>query len=197
MLDSDPSRWKELARRIQAADPGSEDEFVGIFYPHVMAMALGRLRGVEEAREAAQEALLDILQALRNGRLREPKKLPAFVSGTARNRINASLQRYLERRKTLSYDANRDLASDQDKNAWEPAIDEEARRALVRAALRKLKPVDRRILTFTLVEGLNPREIAVKLGMKPENVRNHKSRALNIIRKKIGKAIRKGGTQYS
>jgi RNA polymerase sigma-70 factor, ECF subfamily len=196
MLDSDPVRWRELARRVQAADPGSEDEFARVFYPHVMAMALGRLRELEEAREAAQDALLGVIRALRDGRLREPGRLPAFVSGTARNRINTHIQKLIQRQGTLSLDGNGNLASDLAEFVREPAIEEEERRALVRRALRKLKPVDRKILTLTLAEGLNPREIAVELDMKPEDVRNHKSRALNIVQERIRKMIRKGGTSY-
>jgi len=196
MLASDPVRWKELARRIQTADPGSEDEFARVFYPHVMSMALGRLRELEEAREAAQDALLGIIQALRDGRLREPGRLAAFVSGTARNRINTHIQKLTQRQRILSLDGIGNPASDPADTARQPVLEEEERRTLVRTALHKLKPVDRKILTLTLAEGLNPREIAVELDMKPEDVRNHKSRALNVIQQRIRKMIQKGGTSY-
>ena len=193
MFDGDPDRWKELARRILAGDPGSEDEFVRIFYPHVMSIALGRLRDVEAAREVAQDTLMGVLRALREGGLREPEKLPSFVSRTALNRVNTAIQKLIEQRASTATNPNgEDLLDVRPEAAGEPTVDEEERRKLVRAALRKLKPVDRKILTLTLADGLNPREIALRLGLKPENIRNHKSRAVKIIHREVRKVIRKG-----
>jgi len=196
MFDADPDRWRELERRIRASDPGSEDEFVKVFYPHVMAIALGRLRDLETAREVAQDTLFGVLQALREDRLREPEKLPSFVSATARNLATTAIQKLTERRGSTAINMNEDLISNQQEIIREPAIDEEERRALVRAALRKLKPVDRQILILTLAEGLSPREIAIKLGMKPENIRNHKSRAIKIIQHAVKGLIRKRKPAY-
>jgi RNA polymerase sigma factor (sigma-70 family) len=193
MFDADPDRWKELARRIQASDPGSEDEFVRIFYPHVMSIALGRLRDLETARETAQDTLLGVLRILREGGLREPEKLPSFVSRTALNRVNSAIQELIARRAKLATDMRGEGALDNRPEIIDdPAVDEEERRALVRAVLRKLKPVDRRILILTLADSLNPREIALRLGMKPENIRNHKSRAIKILQRELRKMIRTG-----
>jgi len=192
MPDADPDRWKDLARRILASDPGSEDEFVRIFYPHVMSIALGRLRDVETARDVAQDTLFGVLRALREDGLRDPEKLPSFVSRTARNRVNTAIQKLIELRRSTAANRGGDQAPCAQEIVREPDMDEEERRALVRAVLRKLKPVDRQILILTLADGLNPREIAVRLGMKPENIRNHKSRAVKIIQREVRKMIRKG-----
>jgi len=194
MFDADPDRWKDLARRILARDPGSEDEFVRIFYPHVMSIALGRLRDVETARDVAQDSLFGVLRALREDGLRDPEKLPSFVSRTARNRVNTAIQKLIELRGATAANRGGDQVSCRQEIVREPDMDEEERRVLVRAVLRKLKPVDRQILILTLADGLNPREIAVRLGMKPENIRNHKSRAVKIIQREVRKMIRMGSS---
>jgi RNA polymerase sigma factor (sigma-70 family) len=196
MLDADPDRWKELARRIRASDPGSEDEIVRIFYPHVMAVALGRLRDLETAREVTQDTLLGVLLALREDRLREPGKLPSFVSRTAINRVNTAIQKLIERRSSMAIDKNESLINAQQEIIREPPMEEEERRALVRVALRKLKLVDQQILILTLSEGLSPHEIAIKLGIKCENIRNHKSRAIKAIQYEVQKMIQKERFPY-
>jgi len=188
------ARWADLARGILAGDLRSEEEFARVFYPHVMAMTAGRTRDRETALELTQEILMEVLQALRRGMLREPCKLPAFVVGTARNLINHHYQEMARHPAPSSFDPNIDPSPEADR-PWSPQeleIDEEERRTLARRALAKLKPMDRQILYLVLAEGLKPQEIALEVGLKPENVRNRKSRALKIIQRKMARLIRNG-----
>jgi RNA polymerase sigma-70 factor (ECF subfamily) len=62
---------------------------------------------------------------------------------------------------------------------------DEQQRALVRAALARLGPVDRRILLLTLVDDRTPREIAPIVGLTPEVVRTRKSRAVKALADEI------------
>ncbi len=189
MFSSESERWKELVQRIQAGDPASEDEFARIFYPRIMALASCHLRDLETAREITQETLLGALQAIRESRLREEEKLSAFVVGTARNLLNSYFQKKAQNPCTISLDPDEAAIPARHQAIRESAEEEEEKRAIVGAALRKLKPIDRKILFLTLSEGLNPREIALELGMKPENIRTRKSRALKAIQRKIKKMI--------
>ena len=72
-----------------------------------------------------------------------------------------------------------------------PVVELAERRALVRRALEHLKPLDRRILLLTLVDGMNPREIAPLVGLQPENVRTRKARAIKTISRVIANLSRK------
>jgi len=186
------SRWADLARGVSAGDRGSEEEFVRIFYPNVMAMAASRMRDYEAARELAQEILMNVVQGLRRGLVREPGKLPAFVIGTARNLIKHRLQEMVLRPAAVPFDPNADPSASKDRSLspQESDVEEEERRALAHQVLQRLKPMDRRILYLTLAEGLTPREIAVEVGLKPENVRNRKSRALKVLQSKMARLIR-------
>jgi RNA polymerase sigma factor (sigma-70 family) len=189
-----PGRWSDLARGVYAGDRGSEEELARIFYPHVTAMTAGRVRDREAARELTQEILIGVLQALRKGLIREPDKLPAFVLGTARNLISHRLQEMALRPASVPFDPNKDPspAPDRSGSPQEFEVEEEERRALARRALQELKPMDRRILYLTLAEGLKPQEIASEVGLKPENVRNRKSRALRIVQRKMARLTRNG-----
>jgi RNA polymerase sigma factor (sigma-70 family) len=186
-------RWAELARGIAAGDRVSEDDLARIFYAHVSAMTAGRVRDRETARELTQEILLCAIQSLRKGLLREPEKLPAFVIGTARNLINHKLQELALRPAPVPLDPGRALPGFvQTSSPQESRVEEDERRTIARLALQKLKPMDRRILYLTLAEGLKPQEIALEVGLKVENVRNRKSRALKIIKRKMARMIRNG-----
>ena len=188
------SRWTGLAQGVAAGDPRSEEELVRVFYPNVAAMAAGRVRDRETARELTQEILMGVIQALRKGLLREPEKLPAYVIGTARNLISHRLRDLALHPAPVSFDSDLSPSPSFDRfdSPQEFEIEEEERKAVVRQALQKLKPTDRRILYLTLAEGLKPQEIASEMGMKPENVRNRKSRALRIVQKRMARMIRNG-----
>ena len=196
MAGHETERWKDLALRLQAGDAASESELARLFYPHLMAMAASRLSDRETAREIVQEALLAVLSALRQGRLREPEKLPGFVIGTGRNMINNHLRRLVQHPEPLTLGYEETVIPNPDPDASESFLEKEERRDVVLGALRGLKVVDRGILFLTLARGLNPREIAVEMGLKPETIRLRKTRALSRLRRKLEKMKLKGRLNY-
>jgi RNA polymerase sigma-70 factor (ECF subfamily) len=180
-----PERWIELASRIERHDPAAEEELARLFYPHLMALAASRLSDRETACEIAQEAFLAVLSALREGRLREPEKLPSFVVGTGRNLIKSCLRRKARHPDPLSLGSNDASVPSACPDAGDPSLERDEEKSLVLSALQRLKPVDREILLLTLVEGLNPREIALEMGLKSETVRLRKSRALRRLQRRL------------
>jgi RNA polymerase sigma factor (sigma-70 family) len=192
MAGRETERWKELALRLRVGDAASESELAQLFYPHLMAMAASRLSDRETAREIVQEALLAVISALRQGRLRDPEKLPAFVVGTGRNLINSHVRSLAQHPKPVTLGQNEAAVPDPDSEAGESFLEKAERKDLVLDALRNLKVVDRRILFLTLARGLNPREIAFELGLKPEIIRLRKTRALSRLRRKLEKMKQKG-----
>ncbi len=181
-----PIKWEELVRRIQQSDAPAEEELGAYFHPRVVTLAAVRLRDTEAAREIAQETLLAVILAVREGKVREPEKLPAFVYGTARNLVNNHL-----RSRSQKPDPE-PLPADVAAPSASPAVEEvEQRRIVVRAALQCLNQLDRKILLHTLVEGRNPREIAPLVGMSAENVRTRKARAIKAVIEEMGKLTRK------
>jgi RNA polymerase sigma factor (sigma-70 family) len=182
----DSTRWVDLAGRVRRGDPSAEEELSRCFYPRIMAMAMVRLRDPEAAREIAQETLLAVVVALREGKLREPEKLPAFVSGTARNLVNGHLRSLREGPKTVPLDPETPSYLNLETEA---ELAEQRRR--VRAALERVAPADRVILLCTLVDGMNPREIAFRVGLSVENVRARKMRAIRRVMEELRKVSRK------
>ena len=177
--DAIEAEGHSLAERIHGGDPNAEEELVKRYRPGVYAIASARLRDREAAGDVSQEVLLMVLEALRAGKLREVGRLTAFIHSTARNRINTYLANlYTERNRPPLPDAPPVVTP-------EERFEESQRQSVVRQALGRLNPRDRKILLLTIVDGLKPREIAVRLGISPERLRKRKSRALQRVRKAV------------
>lgn len=147
-----------------------------LFYGRVFAMAMARTRDRETSLDLAQETMLAVLSALREGRLREPAALPGYVSTTARNRIS-----YFFRQRGRS--RTEPLLSTESSL---PSPEESARRRenlrLASRAIEHLNTREQQVLRLTFVEDFTAREIGTRLGLKPEAVRKCKSRALRKAR---------------
>lgn len=88
---SDPS--VDLVRRIVSGDPGAEAELVRRF-SRALSFLLRRLTRDEAAAEDLfQETFRRVIEKVRDGELREPEKLPGFVSSMARNLFLGSVRR--------------------------------------------------------------------------------------------------------
>ena len=170
-----PDQGAELASRIHAGDRRAESEFARLYCDCVLAMALARTRDREAARELADDVLMAVIVALRNGTVRDGRRLGGFVHGTAFNLISSHQRRRRHRPREIHLEADCMLADPND------ALAVEERRAWVSSAMRLLDPRDRRILELCLVDGLKPGEIAARLQLPPAVVRQRKCRALRAL----------------
>jgi len=173
-----------LAERIRAGDRSAEDELVNTYRRGVFVIAVARTRDREAARDLTQEVLIAILQALRDGQLRELAKLSAFIQGTARNLIN----NYLRMR---AHRAECEL--DIEAHSTDPVDELEflERRRLVRRELETFSITDQQILLLSLVDGQSLAEVARTLKMSHDAVRARKSRAVRKITKKFARLSQK------
>lgn len=183
-MDVSADAGAALFERIRLGDATAEEELVVSFGGKVYAMALARTRDREASRDLVQDVLWAVVHALRGGHLRAPDKLAAFVSGTARNLIN----NYCRTRTRAARDVPETAeASTADADQ---VLDEQRRAAVVRSVVRGLELVDRRILTMTLVDGLSAVEIAARVKLNPDAVRQRKSRAVKKVMAILGDRCR-------
>jgi RNA polymerase sigma-70 factor (ECF subfamily) len=175
---------RSLVERVGSGDGAAEDELVRAWLPRVVAFATVRTQDRDLASELGQDVMLAVLCALREGRMREPDKLPAFVYGTARNLLNDALRRRArEKLDPLPPDLECARSSS-------GGMEESDRLAAAHQAIDTLDPADRKILLLTLVDGLKPADIGHAVGLSSMVVRQRKSRAL----KKVIEMVR-GGSQ--
>ena len=158
----------------------SEDHLIETYRPRVLYFALRRLRDRGLAEEVAQETVAAAVMALRENRLREPEKLPAFVFATARHLVQKA-QREQARELAHTTDSNsiHEATWQRDPDA---ALILEEERVQVRRALERLSPTDRELLRQIFTEGETLEAIAETLGIEIVAVRQRKSRALERLR---------------
>ena len=178
--DASASQSKTLIGRIRTGDECAEDELVRLYSRPLFAIAAARTGDREAARDLTQEVLMAVLQAARNGKVRESDKLAAFIQGTARNLIN-NYFRIRGRRAECSLEAVAGAGRD-------PVEEHEAaeRSRLVRQELKSYSVLDQQILLFSLVDGHSLAEVAERLKMSHDAVRARKSRLIKKITKKFG-----------
>ena len=160
--------------------PFNEDQLVETYRPRVLYFALRRLRDRGLAEEVAQETLAAAVMALRENRLREPEKLPAFVFATAKHLVQ-KVQREQARELAHTTDSN-SIGETGWKRDPDAALILEEERVQVRQALERLNPGDRELLRQIYAEGEPLEEIAKKFGIENAAVRQRKSRALERLR---------------
>jgi len=184
--DADSRSAEELASladRIQRGDALAEERLAALFSDRILAVALSRTRDRDVARDLTQDALVAVIAALRAGQLRSGEKLAAFVYGTVRNVINNHFRSAARRPPIGPLEPEHAASEDRD------LVEEGERNALVKQALSQLSPSDRRIVLFTLVDGLKPGEIARRLGLSDEVVRARKSRAVKRIVDRVNERL--------
>lgn len=182
------NRGSRLADAVVAGEASAEDELVRIYGPRVYAIALSRTGDPEVAQDLAQDVMLAVLEALRNNKLDHRTRLPGFILGTTRNLIN----NFFRRRKDTSSDTDALQSAVSSWPDWQLA--ERQRRSQVRAALTWLSDVDQQILGLTLAQGLKPAEIAERLGLDHDVVRQRKTRAIRKITERLNESSQ---TQHS
>jgi RNA polymerase sigma-70 factor (ECF subfamily) len=164
---------ERLVERVAQGDRAAEAQLAEYLTPRLRVMMRAKTRDAELSRDLTQDAVIEVLKALRRGQLREPARLIAFVHGVARNVANNYVR---TRREDTGHEPLSDLLAQPLDEA-----DAHERRDLVTRGLAQISPSDREILDLILVEGLKPGEIAARMGLAPEVVRTRKSRALKRI----------------
>jgi RNA polymerase sigma-70 factor (ECF subfamily) len=164
---------EKLVERVAQGDRAAEAQLAEYLTPRLRVMMRAKTRDAELSRDLTQDAVIEVLKALRRGQLREPGRLIAFVHGVARNVANNYVR---TRRDDTGHEPLSDLLAQPLDEA-----DAHERRDLVTRGLAQISPSDREILDLVLVEGLKPGEIAARMGLAPEVVRTRKSRALKRI----------------
>lgn len=175
----DPVR---LCARILNADRNAEHELAERFLPRVRTLLAVRTSDRDAAEELAQECILAALCALRDGKARNPEALAGFVFGIARNLADDFIRRRCK-------NPAEQLSDSHDRPV--PESENASRVSELRDEIGRLDPLDREVLTLTLVDGMEPAEIARSLGISPEAVRQRKSRAVKRLSTRLKPVSRK------
>ncbi len=163
----------------------SDEHFRQVYAANFQPLLGYAVRRVEQPADAADVVAETFLIAWRRRH-----EMPAgaetrlWLYGVAR-RVLANHHRSDQRRERLGDRLRRRLAA-----VHPDPASEVPERLAVRAALARLGDLDREVLTLTVWEGLEPREVAEVLGVNPAAVRTRLSRARARLRELVGDDLR-------
>jgi RNA polymerase sigma-70 factor (ECF subfamily) len=166
----------ELVESIRRGEQGAEAELYRRFAPRVYYLAVRNLRSREDAEDVRAETFLRVIQAIRDGRFRNPPALAGFILGSTHNVVREVLRRRSRGERPLADDEDAEPAAPEP-----PPPDPIAIRTLEHVASR-LKPREREFLKMYYYDELPADEIARRLGIREERVRLVKSRVLKSFR---------------
>ena len=149
--------------------------------PRIRLYGLRHLRDAPASEDLAQQVLLTTLEALRDGRLRDPEKLASFVLGTCRMTV-LDLRRGAQRKQRLLEQFGPDLrARDQPSG---PHLDHER----LTRCVQNLKERERAVVVMTFYDERVGADVASFLGVSEANVRVIRHRAIRQLRECMGLA---------
>jgi RNA polymerase sigma-70 factor (ECF subfamily) len=174
----------DLVSSARQGERRAEETLCRRLAPVVRAFARRRLRSADAIEEFAQDALLLMVEALREGRIEQPERLGGFVLGICRN-LAFDRARQQERRQALwaQYGSALELVSVQaaERDSYDVAHLEDC--------LSQLSKRARDLLRLGYVESLPHEEVAKKLSVSPANARVMRHRALSSVRDCMSKRM--------
>jgi RNA polymerase sigma-70 factor (ECF subfamily) len=137
----------DLVRRIRSGDPAAEAELVQRFSRAVSFLLRRLARDEALVEDLYQETFRLVIEKVRGGELREPERLPGFVSSMTRNLFLGSARRGGRRQKWQGDSEATETAPDPAPGQLAKLLAEE-RAVIVRRVLAELKnDRDREILS--------------------------------------------------
>lgn len=172
----------DLVRRIGSSNTrDAEAELFRRMAPRVRLYGLRHLRDPQASDDLTQQVLITTLEALREGRLRDPEKLSSFVLGTCRMTV-LDQRRGAQRKERLLEKFGADLPVPVQTTI--PHLDYQK----LTRCIQNLKERDRAVVVMTFYNEQTSADVAGFLGVSEANVRVIRHRAIHQLRDCMGSA---------
>jgi RNA polymerase sigma-70 factor (ECF subfamily) len=143
----------------------------------------------EPDTEILQEAITTAYIEVERGRYERRRGVPftAYVKGIARNKIREARRR---QRRIVPLGDGPSAPPEGELRGMERVLEQREQLSLMREEICDLPPARRQVLERYL-KGQSTEEIAHELGMTKAAVRQHKSRGVRSLRKRVGRAAKR------
>ena len=184
--------WASLVSRLQVGDAAAMAELYQVFAKGIR-FYLCRQVGTQELDDRVHDAFLVVVQSIKRGELRDPRRLMGFVRTVVRRMVAAQIDRDVQtRRETIELDYN-DRIPDQRANPEKSFIMRQ-KINLIREVLEKLSPRDQEILRRFYVDEQHPEQICTEMNLSITQFRLLKSRAKARFGEEGRKKLQTGAT---
>jgi RNA polymerase sigma-70 factor (ECF subfamily) len=176
-----PNIDQDLLRLIAGGCERSFRKLYDLYAAKVYTMAIGYLKSTIEAQDVVQEVFVKIWE--KRGSLTGIDNFPAYLYVTTRNLLINQLQK-----KIPVFDQNElTLPSTPDRHLLHQQLDYRELTVLISKAITELPPRQQQVYRLSREQGLNHQQIAKKLSLSYDTVREHMSKALKNIRASLEK----------
>ena len=159
-------------------EPDAEADLYRRLFPRARLLALRVLRNEAEAEDIAQHVMIHTLEALREGRVRDPEQVASYVLSTCRVTCRDTQRTRVRRAELLERWPHLPL------DPPEPEVS--ASREHLGRCLEELTPRDRTVVVLTYYADRTSTEIARELEMSEGNVRVARHRAVSRLAQCMG-----------
>jgi RNA polymerase sigma-70 factor (ECF subfamily) len=180
-------RDEELARRLQRRDPDAMKDLYDRFGRIAYSVVLAIVRDASTAEDLVQETFMRVwnrIQAFQPGRGALGPWLLAIARNRAIDHVRSSAARIDRNAFALDVREHPSLFVDMER---EVVNTDHAR--IVRAAIAKLNPNQRKVIELAYYEGLSQTEMAERMSQPLGTIKTWVRTALRILREELGQAV--------
>jgi len=187
-MPAEPPDWKTVVEQIREGDPAGEEAL----YRNLETGArifLRRRLGTRDVEDQVHNVFLIVVESIRQGTLREPERLMAFVRTVLYRQLNLEISRMIRARETSAgLESAAPLAS-QGSSPEQAAVTGQMI-ALMKRALGKMSGRDIEILSRCYIREQPPEQVRAEMGLTLTQFNLLKSRAkarlAELVRKQLG-----------
>jgi len=167
--------WLTLVESIRNGERSGMEELYRVFSRGVRFF-LCRQLGPQDLDDKVHDTFVIVVQAIRNGELREPERLMGFIRTIVRRQVAAEIDRAVQSRREQAELDKTASVSDQRESPEEAAIVKQ-HEEVAGAVLRSISERDREILTRFYLMEQTQEEICQEMNLSETQFRLLKSRA--------------------
>ena len=172
-----PSNIKECFQNLERGDATAFAAIFAYYKNRIFGIAVTMLKSETEAEEIVQDVFLSIWMAKANlSHIHDPE---AYLFTITYNTIYAHLKKASRNHKILNTIINNVT---QAQNTTEETIAAHETNKLINQAIQQLPPKQRAVYELSKQEGLSYDEIAERMNVSRNTVRNHLAEAMKTIR---------------
>lgn len=168
-------QWGDLVERIRSGDQASVEELYRIFGRGIRYY-LCRHLGAQELDDKVHDTFVIVLQAIRNGSLREPERLMGFVRTVVRRQVASIIEEAVQVRKDQTGIEIGTAVPDSGLSPERRVLDDERSRIMYEI-LKGISKRDREILTRFYLYEQSVEQICSEMSLSETQFRLLKSRA--------------------
>ncbi|HTT65358.1 MAG TPA: sigma-70 family RNA polymerase sigma factor [Bryobacteraceae bacterium] len=179
-----------MVERVRSGDPGGTEELYRTISKGIRFFVYRQL-GSQDLEDRVHDVFLIVLEAIRNGSVREPERLMGFVLTVVRRQIAGQITR-LSRNRRNQVDFESGAAQFVSNSATpEEVLISQERSEIAREVLGRMSGRDREILTRFYLQGQKPEQICLDMHLTDTQFRLAKWRAKMQFSKLGQKRIQK------